>query len=353
MIGIREVLGALRGHPVGQIYWLNLCAHVLERAIDLQTVRSVLEQVWHSYRSAYAAEAPPNAGAVLLQALLTGTSHNRVAVDAMRRTKPLDLTQVNTLRTVLDGRSLWEHYLILKPAAYDFLQQDLAWKTGALDDNDETAIASTVLQECARRGMSDLRPHFGKHAKETMLRTRAPRFWAGIPTGERPSEPRKLAGKLGIMGWSTGTWLVELVYRREDVERDLTETGSPWLRRPSALCPTDLNLPRFRALAPAEVDSLQRDEPLDAFGSTVDLNEWHAPADAQRTGLPELICPAIRWHPNLLPDQIVLLGQVDQEITAPGNDEYASYLRQALSLSEEKENRALTALLEPQAAQPQ
>lgn len=349
MIGIQKVLRALREHPVGQIYWLNLCAHILERAIDVPTVRGVLDQVWQRYHAEYAGAEPPNAGAVMLQALLSGTSHNRVAVDAMRRTKMLDLEKVDALRTVLDGRTLWEHYLILKPAAYELLLQDLAWKTGALDDGDESTIASTVLQECWTRKITELRARFGEHAKETMLRTRAPRFWAGVPTADRPSEPRKLVGKLGIMGWSSGTWLVELIYRREDVERDLEETGSPWLRRPSALCPTDISQPRFRALAPSEVDSFQRDEPLDAFGSTVDLNEWNTP-DTDRTGLPELICPAIRWRSDLLPAQIVLLGQIDLELTSPKNDEYAHYLRQALRLSEEKESQAMAALLESTAS---
>jgi len=59
----------------------------------------------------------------------------------------------------------------------------------------------------------------------------------------------------------------------------------------------------------------------------VDLAQWAARNANPINGLPELMCPSVKWDSTNIPSAVTLIGKVETPPVTPTNKEYADYLK--------------------------
>ncbi len=324
---IHQIVEALRDSDVSRIFWLNLCAHLQEGVVEEHAAAEVLKTAWRDFQQAYDAQPLPQRGMALLGCIIQACASNETALGGVSRLAALALDELEEISVVLDGRLLWQYYLEADKDSLDRALQQLPGSE-SLHELEEARIGELVLEACWKAGYTDLLSIFDSLAKEATLQTRVKRLWTSLAEGDRPKDPHRLVQRLGIAAFAEGAWVVEMVYRRQQLEAALPAGDERFLQRPTAFCVNDVHAPRFRGLARREVGARRRGEPIESVGRTVDLHGWREPGDgwAADDGLPELMCPALRWQAGLLPHQVRLVGSITRRLAGPSNEQFADHL---------------------------
>jgi hypothetical protein len=321
---MKNFIEHLKSDEAGNIFWLNVCAHLHAQMLDIDLTKKVFSTAQNEYDSKYGARPPYAPGMVAYQILRNQTSDNTIAISAIRRVQPVDWAKITEISTVINGSSWWSYYAELKSDAYSELIEQLGTSTGSLVDFDEAKLGPIVLEKLWRENRRDLKTGFEDSLKTGIFKTGVLRFWAGIQGADRPETAEPLAKKLALTSFADEQWLIEIVFDAE-VVKILLATDQENFKRPSALCVNDGNAPRFRALTPTEVTEIEKGEDLSWHGWTVDLGEWEKHTNDELNGLPELMCPAIKWSEKS-PKDVKLLGQSKDITKKPSNKDFAKYL---------------------------
>jgi hypothetical protein len=326
---VRQIVDTLSSSDVGRIFWLNLCAQLREGIVDEERAAAVLERAWNDYSGASGLSALPQRDAALLACIVEACTSNDVALTLTNRIQAFSPDELSELRIVIEGQLLWQYYLEADADGLATAMRQLPCGR-SLHDVDESQLAHLVLDACWRARVVELHERFGSLARETSLRTRASRLWAVVGEAGRPLDAERLVQRLGLSSLEAGAWVVELVYSRERLRAVLAPGDERFLVRPTAFCVNDLQEPRFRGLARHEVGARARGDAVERIGRTVDLDGWTGDPQDWRgeDGLPEIACPALRWHTALLPDCIRLIGPLVRRPDGPDNEQFAQHLEE-------------------------
>ena len=324
---IDALVEKLKDDEAGRLFWLHLCAHLHEEAVDLSTAKEVFRSTRDEYQRLHGTDSPPNSGAVIYRILCARTWDNTVAIGSLRHTQEVDWSQISEISTVINDSSWWAYYAEARADGHKDVLERIATEVGTLQDFSDASLGALLLERCKRENRGDLTTIFGDSLKNGFLRTDVNRFWASFQSGDRPASPEALVARLGLTSIRKGQWVIEVVYNVDVIRELIRENGEIDFKRPSALCVNDRTNPRFRALTPDEVGCRSRGEDLIWHGMTFDLSQWGMRDTSAMNGLPELICPFVKWGANTLPPpKVSLTGLVTNPVAGPSNKEFADYL---------------------------
>lgn len=323
---MQNFISQLKNDEAGRIFWLNLCAHLDEGALDVDATKKVFQEAKREFELRHISPTLPDPGVLAYRVLCAETADNAIAIGALRRANPVDWSKIESVNTIINDTSWWDHYAEVHSDGHKGVLEAIAMDVGTLGGFDENKLGAMLLEKCWKEGKKDLADVFGKSLKNGFLKTAVNRFWASIQSRARPSEPDVLLNKLAVTHFQKGQWVIEIAYNADEI-RKLISDPSMDFKRPSALCVNDRQKPRFRALTTAEIGGLTRGEELSWHGWTVDLAQWAARDADPVNGLPELMCPAVKWDSTQIPSAITLLGKAETPPAIPTNKEFADYLQ--------------------------
>ena len=343
---MRTFIDHLKRHSAGRVFWVNLCAHLHEGCVDFDTVQDVLKAASKAFSDNYPHTLPTDPGAAAFNLLNAETFENKTAIGSIRNVRPIDWGDVDEVSTIVNQTSFWKYYVDATANGHKAVLDTLSTKVGPLDAPGVAGrIESLLLEECFSNGQTDLLAVFADSAiAGGKLKTWPERFWISKQDAKRSRDADDLIRQLALAHFEKDHWVIEIVYALGSVQRITGETVPTHVARPSALCVNDTNKPRFRALRPDEIGRASKAEPVDWHGTTINLSDWRSSAAPDMNGLPELMCPGLTWGPTSLPDQITLIGPVQNEIDRPNNDEYAAYLEKLFQLAIAKESEFIDRL---------
>lgn len=325
---MQSFINQLKTDEAGRIFWLNLCAHLDEGVLDMDAAKEVFQTAKQKFEHTHAASPPPDSGNVIYRVLCAETEDNTIAIGALRRAIQVDWSKIQEVNTIINDASWWEHYAEAHSDGHKNALEAIATEVGPLSGFDENKLGAFLLEYCWNEGKTNLADVFSKGLKNGFLKTAANRFWASIQAGDRPSEPDALLNKLALTNFQKGQWVIEIVYNIEAIKKLIDDDPPKDFKRPSALCVNDRQKPRFRALTTTEIGGQTRGDDLFWHGWTVDLAQWTARNTNPINGLPELMCPSVKWDSTNIPSAVTLIGKVETPVAIPSNKEYTEYLQE-------------------------
>jgi hypothetical protein len=324
---LQHTVRALRDSDVSRIFWLNLCAHLQEGILEDQAVIDVLSRAWNDFHQVYGSTTLPQQGMAMLGCIINVCADNDTAVGSVSKLGAMQPGDIEELNVVLDGSLLWQYYLEADSESLTRALQNVPY-TQSLHELEENQVGEIVLQHCWKSGNTNLLPLFQSLAKQATLQTRVKRLWTSLAHPARPRDPERLVQLLGIAAFGEGAWVIEMIYRRDQLKAALAAGDERFLLRPTAFCVNDVHAPRFRGLSRQEVGARRRGDDISPVGRTVDLAGWIGDGGEWKgeDGLPELMCPALQWQRSLLPTQVRLVGTIKKKLAGPSNEQFAAHL---------------------------
>lgn len=341
---MQSFINQLKNDEAGKIFWLNLCAHLDEGVLDADVTKRIFQAAKQEYERTHASSSPPDPGNIIYRVLCAETADNTVAIGALRRASPVDWTTIQEVNTIINDASWWGHYAEAHSDGHKNVLEAIATDVGSLSGYDENKLGALLLEKCWSEGQTNLADVFSKSLKDGFLKTAVNRFWASIQAGGRPSEPDALLNKLALTSFQKGQWVIEIAYNVDAIKKLIHDDPPKDFKRPSALCVNDRQKPRFRALTTTEIGGQARGDDLSWHGWAVDLAQWAARNANPINGLPELMCPSVKWDSTNIPSAVTLIGKVDTPLAIPTNKEYADYLQDIFKKAVANESTFIQAL---------
>ena len=351
MSKIKDYILLLKSSPKGasKIFWLNVCAHLEEQAIDIEVAKEVFNLASENFFASYPDPSKLfDAGDMAYKALIDISCKHPKILRSICRAAAMPSTADAIFHTVFRSVDFFDRYLKGKSSALSSVLGAVGLDL-AIDGMSQSEAISKWLESLVDAGGNNLL--LALDELDLMLDTAyfrgpATRFWSSIDNGVRPSDPQALAFALGLQYFKKDDWVIEVSYSLEILALLLGSMQDD-LKRPSAICVVDPDTPRFRGLSEHEVGCCLRKQELDWHGTAVDLNNWHLAESDLLNGLPELLVTQVPWSPASPPSAVTIKGkiQVPHDVKVPTNSEYANYLERKFAAALLNENTHIESLL--------